>query len=56
MRTILERSGATKVLAECGEGTLAYNLAISGEHERDGLSIVAVLRGAAETMALRFRR
>lgn len=56
MRAILERSGARKVLAESGEGTLAYDLAIGGERAKEGLSLFDVLRGAAETMALRFRR
>lgn len=58
MRTILEGAGATKVLAECGEGTIAYDLAIAGERatEKEEPSLFEVLRGAAETMALRFRR
>jgi RimJ/RimL family protein N-acetyltransferase len=57
MRNILERAGAKKVLAECGVGTIAYDVAIhepsEGAREQ---SIFDVLRGAAETMALRFRR
>lgn len=54
MRAILERAGAVKVLAESGEGTIAYDLAIGDEREKP--SLFDVLRGAAETMALRFRR
>ncbi|MBX3213810.1 MAG: GNAT family N-acetyltransferase [Labilithrix sp.] len=55
MRAILERAGAVKVLAECGEGTIAYDLAIGDDREKEP-SLFDVLRGAAETMALRFRR
>lgn len=58
MRLILDRAGARKVPAECGEGTIAYDLAIASDHEADKHepSFFDVLRGAAETMALRFRR
>ncbi len=58
MRMILERAGAKKVVAESGEGTIAYDLAIGGEPaaEKEEPSLFEVLRGAAETMALRFRR
>ena len=58
MRMILERSGATKIPAESGEGTIAYELSIGGDAvtEPHESSLLDVLRGAAETMALRFRR
>lgn len=58
MRTILERAGARKVLADSGEGTIAYDLSIDDgrETEKPAPSLFEVLRGAAETMALRFRR
>ena len=58
MRMILERAGARKVPAESGEGTIAYDLAIDeeGEATKSAPSFFEVLRGAAETMALRFRR
>jgi RimJ/RimL family protein N-acetyltransferase len=58
MRMILERAGATKVPAESGEGTIAYDLSIDDARsaEKPAPSFFEVLRGAAETMALRFRR
>ncbi len=58
MRMILERAGATKVPSECGDGTIAYDLAIVDERsaEKSAPSVFEVLRGAAETMALRLRR
>ncbi|MBX3205197.1 MAG: GNAT family N-acetyltransferase [Labilithrix sp.] len=57
MRAILERAGAARVLAESGEGTIAYDLTIGDERQAEKEpSLFEVLRGAAETMALRFRR
>ena len=53
MRGILERAGAQKVVAESGEGTIAYDLELQ-THKAP--SLFDVLRGAAETMALRFYR
>lgn len=53
MRLILERAGATKAVADSGEGTIAYDLAIGKARER---SLLDVLRGSAQTMALRFQR
>jgi RimJ/RimL family protein N-acetyltransferase len=48
MRAILERAGASAV--ETADGTIAYDLAIQSPRT----SLFDVLRGAAETMALRF--
>jgi RimJ/RimL family protein N-acetyltransferase len=59
MRAILERVGAKIVVAESGEGTIAYDVAIAAPEptaDANGASIFDVLRGAAETMGLRFRR
>lgn len=49
MRAILERAGAEEV--ERTDETIAYELAIAAESW-----LAEILRGAAETMALRFRR
>jgi len=57
MRSILARTGAQEVPEESGDGTIAYDIAIPCEQEPTiGASILEILRGAAETMALRFRR
>ncbi len=55
MRGILERAGATPVAQECGAGTMAYDLALP-PHDAGKPGVFDVLRGAAETMALRFFR
>jgi len=55
MRAILERAGAKRAGNEEEDGTVAYDLAIEREEEEEP-SLFDVLRGAAETMALRFRR
>jgi RimJ/RimL family protein N-acetyltransferase len=60
MRAILDRVGATPVASECEGGTIAYDLSLP---ELDAAAprksvlwiLVEVLRGAAETMAVRFR-
>lgn len=52
MRTILEHAGATS--RDGQDGTVAYDLAIAPKHEPG--FFVAVLRGAAETMAMTIRR
>jgi len=54
MRGILERAGARTVLAESGDGTIAYDLSIT-PHNHESPTLFDVLRGAAETMAIRFR-
>lgn len=58
MRGILERAGAQKVAAESGAGTIAYDLTLDATESapESYASIFDVLRGAAETMGLRFRR
>jgi RimJ/RimL family protein N-acetyltransferase len=54
MRRILERAGATRVEQDCGAGIVAYDLVLHAPPKHH--SLFEVLRGAAETMALRFTR
>jgi RimJ/RimL family protein N-acetyltransferase len=56
MRAILERVGAEKVMEESGAGTIAWELEIDEHRPAVSSSFFDVLRGAAETMAMRFRR
>lgn len=56
MRAILERAGAEKVMDESGAGTIAWELELDEHRPAAASSFFDVLRGAAETMAMRFRR
>ncbi len=55
MRAILEAAGAQAVPSRAGSGTLSYDIAIEPIHATPS-RIVDVLRGAAQTMAMSFRR
>lgn len=59
MRSILERAGARPVENECGDGTITYDLSIATptlHEEAHDETFFDILRGAAQTMAFRFRR
>jgi hypothetical protein len=54
MRSILEGAGARRVDSADGPGTISYDIAL--EPAPSPTTIVEMLRGAAQTMAVSLRR